>query len=156
MMLGWWDHKLMHRWLLRGIIQCLSNIPLEQWNTMEATTNLGEAQHAWNNAQTGISMGVIESFKKYEELDVRRAEEIELRKLTAIPRNARKEVSQRYTDRTTRQTRNSDKARRAQAADSNVAALEVELSGMREDLTAARSDAKPKPLSASVSLKPPW
>jgi hypothetical protein len=54
----------MHRWLLRGIIQCLSNIPLEQWNTMEATTNLGEAQHAWNNAQTGILMGVIESFKK--------------------------------------------------------------------------------------------
>jgi hypothetical protein len=48
----------------RGIIQCLSNIPLEQWNTMEATTNLGEAQHAWNNAQTGIPMGVIESFKK--------------------------------------------------------------------------------------------
>jgi hypothetical protein len=62
--LGWWDHKIMHRWLLRGIIQCLSNIPLEQWNTMEATTNLGEAQHAWNNAQTGILMGVIECFKK--------------------------------------------------------------------------------------------
>jgi hypothetical protein len=64
MMLGWWDHKLMHRWLLPGIIQCLSNIPVEQWNTMEATTNLGEAQHAWNNTQTGISMGVIESFKR--------------------------------------------------------------------------------------------
>ncbi|KAJ7730406.1 hypothetical protein B0H16DRAFT_1773850 [Mycena metata] len=60
----WWGHKTMHRWLLRGVVQCLSNIPLEQWNTMEATTNLGEAQHAWNNAQTGISMGVIESFKK--------------------------------------------------------------------------------------------
>lgn len=55
----------MHRWLLPGLIQCLSNIPLEQWNTMEATTNLGEAQHAWNNAQTGISMGAIESFKKW-------------------------------------------------------------------------------------------
>ncbi|KAJ7855719.1 hypothetical protein B0H14DRAFT_3645262 [Mycena olivaceomarginata] len=62
----WWDHKLMHRWLLRGIIHCLSNIPLDQWNTKEATTNLGEAQHAWNNAQTGISMGVIESFKSCE------------------------------------------------------------------------------------------
>ncbi|KAJ7864626.1 hypothetical protein B0H14DRAFT_2574341 [Mycena olivaceomarginata] len=31
---GWWNHRLMHRWLLRGIIQCLSNIPLEQWSTM--------------------------------------------------------------------------------------------------------------------------
>ncbi|KAJ7871022.1 hypothetical protein B0H13DRAFT_2350155 [Mycena leptocephala] len=86
----WWDHKIMHRWLLRGIIQCLSNIPLEQWNTMEATTNLGEAQHAWNNAQTGISMGVIECFK-------------------------------------------------------NVAALQVELSEMKEELTAARRHAKADP-----------
>ncbi|KAJ7904003.1 hypothetical protein B0H13DRAFT_2334933 [Mycena leptocephala] len=138
----WWDHKLMHRWLLRGIIQCLSKIPLEQWNTMEATTNLGEAQHAWNNAQTGISMGVIESFKKYEELDIRRAEEIEIRKSTAVPRNARNEVSQRYATRTTRQARNSNKARRTHAADSTVAALEEELSETREELTAARSDAK--------------
>ncbi|KAJ6535643.1 hypothetical protein B0H19DRAFT_1241095 [Mycena capillaripes] len=144
-MSGWWDHKLMHRWLLRGIIQCLSNIPLERWNTMEATTNLGEAQHAWNNAQTGISMGVIESFKKYEELDIRRAEEIEIRKSTAIPRNARNEVSQRYANRITRQTRNSDKARRAHAADSDVAALEVELSETREELAAARSDVKAEP-----------
>ncbi|KAJ6590834.1 hypothetical protein B0H10DRAFT_2233487 [Mycena sp. CBHHK59/15] len=121
----WWVHKLMHCWLLRRIIQCLSNIPLEQWNTMEATTNLGEAQHAWNNAQTSISMGVIESFK--------RAEEIEIRKSTAIPRNARNE------------TRNSDKARRARAADSNVATLEVELSETREELAAAHSDVKAEP-----------
>ncbi|KAJ6629014.1 hypothetical protein B0H10DRAFT_2208940 [Mycena sp. CBHHK59/15] len=60
----WWEHKTMHRWLLPGLIQCLSNIPLEQWNTMEATTNLGEAQHAWNNNETGTGMGALESFKK--------------------------------------------------------------------------------------------
>ncbi|KAJ7075945.1 hypothetical protein B0H15DRAFT_956058 [Mycena belliarum] len=130
----WWDHKLMHRWLLRGIIQCLSNIPLEQWNTMEATTNLGEAQHAWNNAQTGISMGVIESFKKYEELDIRRAEEIELRKLTAVPRN----------------TRNSDKAKRSHAADSTVTALQAELLDVKEELTAARNEAKTAPSEDST------
>ncbi|KAJ7448980.1 hypothetical protein FB451DRAFT_1567122 [Mycena latifolia] len=93
-------------------------------------------------AQTGISMGVIESFKKYEELDVRRAEEIELRKSTAVPRNACNKVSQRYANRTTRQTRNSDKARRAHAADSNIAALQAELLEMKEELTAARGDAK--------------
>ncbi|KAJ6614445.1 hypothetical protein B0H10DRAFT_2221324 [Mycena sp. CBHHK59/15] len=132
-MSGWWDHKLMHHWLLRRIIQCLSNIPLEQWNTMEATTDLGEAQHAWNNTQTGISMGVIESFKKYEELNVRRAEEIEIRKSTAVPQNARNE------------TQNSNKARRACAVDSDVAALEVELSETREELAAACSDIKAEP-----------
>ncbi|KAJ7734154.1 hypothetical protein DFH07DRAFT_967699 [Mycena maculata] len=138
----WWEHKLMHRWLLRGIIQCLSNIPLQQWNTMEATTNLGEAQHAWNNDQTGTSMGVIESFKKYEELDIRRAEEIEARKTTAVSRNSRNEVTHRYASRTTRQTRMSENARRAHAVDSTVVCLQMELADMRRDLAAARDDAK--------------
>ncbi|KAJ6603494.1 hypothetical protein DFH09DRAFT_1068648 [Mycena vulgaris] len=59
----WWDHKLIHRWLLRSIIQCLSNIPFEKWSSTETTTELGEAQHSRNNAQTGLSMGVIKSFK---------------------------------------------------------------------------------------------
>ncbi|KAJ7487038.1 hypothetical protein FB451DRAFT_1535427 [Mycena latifolia] len=42
-------------------------------------------------------------------------------------------------------TRNSDKARRAHAADSNVAALQAELLEMKEELTAARGDAKAEP-----------
>ncbi|KAJ6522207.1 hypothetical protein DFH09DRAFT_1424045 [Mycena vulgaris] len=66
----------------------------------------------------------------YKRTLIRRTEEIEIRKLTAIPRNARHE------------TRNSDKVRRAYASDSDVAALEVELSETREELAAARSDAK--------------
>ncbi|KAJ7921906.1 hypothetical protein B0H13DRAFT_1866329 [Mycena leptocephala] len=78
---------------------------------MEATTDLGEAQNAWNNAQTDISMGVIE----YKELDIRRAEEIELCKSTAIPRKMQNEVSQRRAV------------------------------GMKEELTAARGDAKAEP-----------
>ncbi|KAF7359674.1 hypothetical protein MVEN_00691600 [Mycena venus] len=44
-----------------------------------------------------------------------------------------------------RQTQNSDKARRAHAADSDVAALEVELSDTKEELAAARSDIKAEP-----------
>jgi hypothetical protein len=32
---------------------------------MPATTNLGEAQHACNNVETGTQMGIIELFKKY-------------------------------------------------------------------------------------------
>ncbi|KAJ7612019.1 hypothetical protein DFH06DRAFT_1147371 [Mycena polygramma] len=133
-MLGWWDQKLMHRWLLPGLIQCLSKIPLEQWNTMEPTTNLGEAQHAWNNAQTGISMGIIESFKK--------AAEIEIRMATAISRNSQSEVSQRYASRTARQSRKADKVRTARAFDANVATLQQELSETKDELKAARSDAK--------------
>ncbi|KAJ7817166.1 hypothetical protein B0H14DRAFT_1389246 [Mycena olivaceomarginata] len=82
------------------------------------------------------------SKNKYEELDIRRAEEIEIRKSTAVPRNARNEISQCYATRSTRQARNSNNTRRAHAADSNVAALEAELSETREEVAAARSDAK--------------
>ncbi|KAJ7732028.1 hypothetical protein B0H16DRAFT_1770721 [Mycena metata] len=142
---AWWAHKTMHRWLLRGVIQCLSNIPLEQWNTMEATTNLGEAQHAWNNAQTGISMGVIESFKKYEELDIRRAEEITMRKSTAISRTSRNEVTHRYASRIARQSRMVEKGKCARVADSTVAGLQTELSETQADLKVARDDAKDEP-----------
>ncbi|KAJ6472086.1 hypothetical protein C8R45DRAFT_1104288 [Mycena sanguinolenta] len=135
----WWEHKFMHRWLLRGIIQCLSNIPLEDWNTMEATTNPGEAQHAWKNAQTGISMGVIESFKKYEELDIRRAKEIELCMATAVTRTTRNE------------SRNFNNARRSRFTDSNVAALDTELSELKEELTVARNNGKIQPSPEAVA-----
>ncbi|KAJ7071887.1 hypothetical protein B0H15DRAFT_965755 [Mycena belliarum] len=138
----WWDHKLMHRWLLPGFIHCLSKIPLEQWNTMEATTNLGEAQHAWNNSQTGISMGVIESFRKYEELDIRRAQEIEGRMSTGLSRNSGNEVTDRFADRTARRTRALDKGKRAHVADATVVSVQAELSETKEELKAARADAK--------------
>ncbi|KAJ7899013.1 isoprenoid synthase domain-containing protein [Mycena leptocephala] len=61
------------------------------WNTMEATTNLGEAQHAWNNAQTGISMGVIECFKNVAALQVELSEMKE--ELTAARRYAKADLS---------------------------------------------------------------
>ncbi|KAJ6536393.1 hypothetical protein B0H19DRAFT_1079888 [Mycena capillaripes] len=59
----WWKQKLQQFWLLPAKIQCLSRIPLNDWHTMPAITNLGEAQHARNNAETGTQMGMIESFK---------------------------------------------------------------------------------------------
>jgi hypothetical protein len=61
---------------------------------------------------------------------------------TAISRNSQSEVSQRYANRTARQSRNSDKARVGRAADADVAALREELSEAKEELTAARSEAK--------------
>ncbi|KAJ7793384.1 hypothetical protein B0H14DRAFT_2622951 [Mycena olivaceomarginata] len=59
----WWKQKLQHFWLLPAAIQCLSRIPLNDWHTIPATTNLGEAQHARNDAETGTQVGIIESFK---------------------------------------------------------------------------------------------
>lgn len=52
----------MHQWLLPTVIQCLSDMDPDDWHVIEATTNFGEAQHKANNAQTGIGMGLVESF----------------------------------------------------------------------------------------------
>ncbi|KAJ6556560.1 hypothetical protein DFH09DRAFT_1317880 [Mycena vulgaris] len=148
----WWDHKLMHRWLLPGIVQCLSNIPLEQWNTMEATTNLGEAQHAWNNAQTGISMGAIESFKKYEELDIRRAEEIEIRKLTSVPRTSRNETELSEMQRDLAVARDDAKADPSTATTEYVRELEDTLAELERKLKLAKAEAKS---NSSGRVRPP-
>ncbi|KAJ7796708.1 hypothetical protein B0H14DRAFT_3157834 [Mycena olivaceomarginata] len=115
----WWEHKLMHRWLLRGIIQCLSNIPLEQWNTMEATMNLDTRNSTSDEPRRS-----------------RFASRLRSRELRGM------RVTHRYASRTTRQTRMSEKARRAHAVDSTVAGLQTELADMQRDLAIARNDAK--------------
>ena len=63
---GWWKHKEMHQWLFPGIIQCLSDINPAVWHLMKATINSAEVQHAANNAETGIGMGLVQSFIQYK------------------------------------------------------------------------------------------
>ncbi|KAJ6537018.1 hypothetical protein B0H19DRAFT_1270692 [Mycena capillaripes] len=60
---------------------------------MPATTNLGEAQHARNNAETGTQMGIIESFKKYAKYDARRAAEINVKLATVNLNNNQNELA---------------------------------------------------------------
>ncbi|KAJ7930255.1 hypothetical protein B0H13DRAFT_1858884 [Mycena leptocephala] len=82
-------------------------------------------------------MGVIESFKK--------AEEIEVRKATGVSRTSRNEVTDRYANRTRRQSRVCERARGAHAVDSTVAGLQTELSEVRGDLAVWRNNAKAEP-----------
>jgi hypothetical protein len=75
----------MHLFLLHGLIQALSNIDLDDWHLMPANTNVGEGQHRWNNIQTGVSMGVIESMKKYVvRIEFRRLPWITCRRYEAV------------------------------------------------------------------------
>ncbi|KAJ7323299.1 hypothetical protein DFH08DRAFT_817869 [Mycena albidolilacea] len=119
----WWKQKLMHFWLLPAKIQCLSRIPLNDWHTMSATTNLGEAQHARNNAETGTQMGIIESFKKYAEYDARRAAEINVKLATGNLNNNQNELVHRYASSNRRHAAAADKGMRARDADERVIAL---------------------------------
>ncbi|KAJ7868340.1 hypothetical protein B0H14DRAFT_3585160 [Mycena olivaceomarginata] len=119
----WWKQKITHFWLLPAAIQCLSRIPLNDWHTMPATTNLGEAQHARNNAETGTQMGIIESFKKYAEYDARRAAEIKVKLATGNLNHNQNELVHRYTNSNRRHAAAADKGMRARDADERVIAL---------------------------------
>ncbi|KAJ6552166.1 hypothetical protein B0H10DRAFT_1968474 [Mycena sp. CBHHK59/15] len=105
----WWKQRLTHFWILPATIQCLSRIPLNDWHTMPATTNLGDAQHARNNAETGTQMGIIESFKKYAEYDARRAAEINVKLATGNLNNNQNELVHRYASSNRRHAAAGDK-----------------------------------------------
>ncbi|KAJ7726166.1 hypothetical protein DFH07DRAFT_782829 [Mycena maculata] len=84
---------------------------------MPATTNLGEAQHARNNAETGTQMGIIESLKKYAEYDTCRVAEINVKLAT-------------------------DKGMRAQDADEHVIALRQAKAQVEAELKQAVAESK--------------
>ncbi|KAJ6487309.1 hypothetical protein DFH09DRAFT_1339546 [Mycena vulgaris] len=160
-LMRWWEHKEMHEWLLPSVIQCLSDSDPDVWHAMEATTNFGEAQHAANNAQTGIGMGLVESFIqhalqvyclpficrslpafRYEILDTRRAAEIEIMLQSGNLHNPRNEVSHRYSSRNVRRVNATEKAKYARAADEEVQAAEQAVADAQPQLKQIRAESK--------------
>ncbi|KAJ7046337.1 hypothetical protein C8F04DRAFT_1248587 [Mycena alexandri] len=49
----------------------------EDWDNTPATTNTGEAQHAWTNAQTGTKLSLVEVIETARKIDEGVAREIE-------------------------------------------------------------------------------
>ncbi|KAF7359826.1 hypothetical protein MVEN_00707900 [Mycena venus] len=154
----WWKQKITHFWLLPAAIQCLSRIPLNDWHTMPATTNLGEAQHARNNAETGTQMGIIESFKKstcltlastrapnhyrYAEYDARRAAEIKVKLATGNLNHNQNELVHRYASSNRRHAAAADKGMRARDADEHVIALRQAKLQVEAELKQAVAESK--------------
>ncbi|KAF8155102.1 hypothetical protein K438DRAFT_1943027 [Mycena galopus ATCC 62051] len=53
---AWWNHKLNHKWILPGLLECLSGLSHEDWLTTPFTSSGNETQHHWTNSQTGIGL----------------------------------------------------------------------------------------------------
>ncbi|KAJ7909723.1 hypothetical protein B0H13DRAFT_1877422 [Mycena leptocephala] len=139
-LMRWWEHKEMHKWLFPGVIQCLSDMDPDVWHIMEATTKFGEAQHAANNKETGIGMGLVESFIQYEALDTRRAAEIEIMLQSGNLHNPRNEVSHRYASRNARRVTASEKAKNARAEDDEGQAAEQAVADAQAHLKQIRAE----------------
>ncbi|KAJ7587612.1 hypothetical protein C8J56DRAFT_890531 [Mycena floridula] len=54
--INWWNHNYKSKYLLKCICPALSPIPNNLLAQMPSDTNVGEAQHARTNAQTGIKL----------------------------------------------------------------------------------------------------
>ncbi|KAJ7857931.1 hypothetical protein B0H14DRAFT_3637442 [Mycena olivaceomarginata] len=119
----WWKQKLMHFWLLPATIQCLSRIPLNDWHTMPATTNL-------------------ESFKKYAEYDARQAAEINVKLATGNSNNNQNELVHRYASSNRRHAAAADKGMRARDADERVIALRQAKVQVEAELKQAVAESK--------------
>ncbi|KAJ6605219.1 hypothetical protein DFH09DRAFT_1353754 [Mycena vulgaris] len=74
--LDWWDHKAMSAWILPCLVKSQSPMSADDWDNTPATTNTGEAQHAWTNSRTGIGLSLVEAMER--KLDNEVAREIEI------------------------------------------------------------------------------
>ncbi|KAJ6603450.1 hypothetical protein DFH09DRAFT_1354653 [Mycena vulgaris] len=138
--LCWWEHKEMHEWLLPTVVQCLSDMAPDDWHVIEATTNFGEAQHKANNVQTGIGMGLVESFIQYEILDTRRAAEIETMLQSGNLHNPRNEVSHRHANRNRRRLHATEKAKQVRVEQEDLRAAEKAVADAQAHLKQIRAE----------------
>ncbi|KAJ6615325.1 hypothetical protein B0H10DRAFT_2220522 [Mycena sp. CBHHK59/15] len=66
---AWWNHKLNHKWILPGLLECLSGLYHEDWITTPFTSNGNETQHHWTNSQTGIGLPARECILRAAKAD---------------------------------------------------------------------------------------
>ncbi|KAF8155169.1 hypothetical protein K438DRAFT_1777878 [Mycena galopus ATCC 62051] len=62
---AWWNHKLNHKWILPGLLECLSGLSHEDWLTTPFTSSGNETQHHWTNSQTGIGLNAKNALLGY-------------------------------------------------------------------------------------------
>jgi hypothetical protein len=58
---AWWNHKLNNKWILAGLIQCMSKMTPEDWNATPSSTNIGEGAHHFTNGETGVNLSPLEA-----------------------------------------------------------------------------------------------
>ncbi|KAJ7852230.1 hypothetical protein B0H13DRAFT_2398840 [Mycena leptocephala] len=139
---AWRRQKEMHLFLLPGLIQALSNIDLDDWHLMPANTNVGEGQHRWNNIQTGVSMGVIESMKKYEAVDAATEARLTQGDISGDLRDEHNNAVDRCVNSMSRKAGAAAKAHRIRTSDEHVRHCTILLNEANEALQTAKYQAQ--------------
>ncbi|KAJ7766537.1 hypothetical protein DFH07DRAFT_769799 [Mycena maculata] len=124
---AWWNHKLHHKWLLPGLIECLSGLSHEDWMTTPFTSNGNETQHHWTNSQTGIGLAARECILRAKQVDQAVGLQFEASLANGVMANSRNELSHCTVRNAKRHTSAVEKAKRASAGNNKIKELRAEL-----------------------------
>ncbi|KAJ7032341.1 hypothetical protein C8F04DRAFT_1235480 [Mycena alexandri] len=124
---AWWNHKINHKWLLPGLLECLSGLSHDDWMTTPFTSNGNETQHHWTNTQTGIGLGARECILRAKQADQAVGHQFEASLASGVMASNRNELSHRTTRNVKRHTSAVEKAKQASAANNKIKELRAEL-----------------------------
>ncbi|KAJ7075469.1 hypothetical protein B0H15DRAFT_806193 [Mycena belliarum] len=124
---AWWNHKLNHKWILPGLIECLSGLSHEEWMTTQFTSNGNETQHHWTNLQTGMGLPARECILRAKDADQAVGRQFEQSLASGVMTNNRNELSHRTSRNAKRHTSAVEKAKLASASNSKIKELRAEL-----------------------------
>ncbi|KAJ7084961.1 hypothetical protein C8R44DRAFT_894074 [Mycena epipterygia] len=118
----WWMHKEMSDWMIPCLVNSQSRIFADNWDSMPATTNTGEAQHHWTNSITGI---------KARTLDENVAREIQSSMETGILANSQNEAYHRGSRNLQRQANTAEKVRRSNDLTNSSKEINAEIAELK-------------------------
>ncbi|KAJ6598746.1 hypothetical protein B0H10DRAFT_2323670 [Mycena sp. CBHHK59/15] len=124
---AWWNHKLNHKWILPGLLECLSGLSHEDWLTTPFTSNGNETQHHWTNSQTGIGFNARECILRAAKADRAVGEQFKASLESGVMTNSRNELSHRTARNTKRHTSAIQKAQQAHTGQKKIAELRAQL-----------------------------
>ncbi|KAJ7897887.1 hypothetical protein B0H14DRAFT_2557403 [Mycena olivaceomarginata] len=157
---AWWNHKLNHKWILPGLLECLSGLSHEDWLTTPFTSNGNETQHHWTNSQTGIGLNARECILRAAKADRAVGEQLKASLESGVMTNSRNELSHRTARNTKRHTSAIQKAQQAHAGQKKIAELRAQLAIAVAEAKTSSSGvvrvtqrSKTKSLVASVHVK---
>ncbi|KAJ6613866.1 hypothetical protein B0H10DRAFT_2046962 [Mycena sp. CBHHK59/15] len=136
---AWWNHKLNHKWILPGLLECLSGLAHEDWITTPFTSNGNETQHHWTNSQTGISLPARECILRAAKADHAVGEQFEASLASGIMANNRNELSHRTARNAKRHTSAVEKAKRSNVGNHKVKELKAELAILMAEMKTSSS-----------------
>ncbi|KAJ6629709.1 hypothetical protein B0H10DRAFT_1986368 [Mycena sp. CBHHK59/15] len=136
---AWWNHKLNHKWILPGLLECLSGLSHEDWITTPFTSNGNETQHHWTNSQTGIGLPARECILRAAKADHAVGEQFEASLASGIMANNHNELSHRTARNAKRHTSAVEKAKRSNAGNHKVKELKAELAILMAEMKKSKA-----------------